>query len=345
MEMKSYYQRPFKGLVLSLLALVFVSAYKADHNSISSEKTLFQLLKEHGEQVPLHFIAQVDQGLAAAGEGIVKNGHGHWPDGSDSKRQSKFFVCTDCHNVEREDPILSNPDPEARLQMAFNNGLPFLQGTTFWGMVNRESWYNDDYYQKYGDLVTDTRDTLVNAIQLCATVCSQGRALNDKEMEAVLHYFWSLQINQDDLNMSMEDQEKLIQDELDQEEKRAIIKSYYMTVSPARFVDPQPKSERKYGVLGDASKGKVIYEQSCMHCHDPKRGITNLGLDNEVLSFRQLNRNMSSTKDMSIYQIIRKGTYPIAGYKPYMPHYTLDRMSDQQIEDLAAYIKQQAKQK
>jgi len=328
-----------------MLVILLISAGTNEKSILDADKTLFQLLREYGEPVPLNYIEQIDPALAAAGEGIVKEGHGHWPDGSNSGRQSKYFVCTDCHNVDREDPILSDPDPEARLQMALERGIPFLQGTTFWGMVNREGWYNGDYYKKYGDLVTNTRDTLVNAIQLCATVCSQGRELNDKEMEAILHYFWSLQLTVGDLNMSQEDQEKLIQDELDPEEKRGIIRSYYMTASPARFVDPLPRSERKYGVLGDASKGKVIYEQGCMHCHDPQRNITNLGLEDAVLSFRQLNRNMSSTKDMSIYEITRKGTYSIAGYKPYMPHYTLDRMSDQQIEDIAAYIKQEAKKK
>ncbi|RMF22347.1 MAG: cytochrome c, partial [Bacteroidetes bacterium] len=35
------------------------------------------------------------------------------------------------------------------------------------------------------------------------------------------------------------------------------------------------------------------------------------------------------------------GTYAIPGHKPYMPHYPLERMSKQQVEDLRAYIEQQ----
>jgi len=341
--MKLLHVKSFLIVALSLLLVLLISAGTTATLSVEVEETLFELLKEQGEAKPLHYIENIDPALAIAGEGIVKKGHAHWPDGSRSRRQSKYFVCTDCHNVEQEDPVLSNADPETRLQFAFERGLPFLQGTTFWGMVNREKWYNGDYYKKYGDLVTNTRDTLVNAIQLCATVCSQGHELGDKEMEAILHYFWSLQLMVGDIGMSQEDEEKLIQDELDPEQKRAIIKSYYMTASPARFVDPVPKSERQYGVLGNASKGKVIYEQGCMHCHDPARNITNLGLEDATLSFRLLKKKLSSTSDLSVYEMIRKGTEPIAGYRPYMPHYTLDRMSDQQIEDLVAYIKQQAK--
>ena len=64
---------------------------------------------------------------------------------------SKYYVCTTCHNLEIEDPDLRVSDPETRLTFAKENDLPFLQGSTFKGIVNRESWYNDDYVKKYGD--------------------------------------------------------------------------------------------------------------------------------------------------------------------------------------------------
>lgn len=323
------------------LALILVLSFNVPE-SFDPDKELTQVLRELGEEPPLHWIENVDPRLAAAGEGIVKEGHGHWPDGSSSSRQSKHFVCTDCHNTVREDPVLAKPDPEARAQMAFERGLPFLQGSTFWGMVNRETWYNDDYYKKYGDLVTNARDTLENAIQLCATVCSQGRALNEREMDAVLHYLWSLQLKMGDLDMAAEDLEKLEQDELDLAQKREVVKGYYAQASPARFVDAIEPGKRQYGLLGDASKGRVIYQQGCMHCHAPEKGTTSLDLGDQVLDFRYLKSKLPSTGLKSVYEIVRQGTTPIAGYKPYMPHYTLDRMSDQQIEDLVAYIKQQA---
>ena len=48
------------------------------------------------------------------------------------------------------------------------------RGTTFYGITNRETWYNDDYYKKYGDLVKPANENLVEAVQLCAMECSQG---------------------------------------------------------------------------------------------------------------------------------------------------------------------------
>ena len=50
------------------------------------------------------------------------------------------------------------------------------------------------------------------------------------------------------------------------------------------------------------------------------------------------------TKDshFSLYQIIAYGTYAIPGHKPYMPHYPLERMSKQQVEDLRAYVELEA---
>ena len=45
----------------------------------------------------------------------------------------------------------------------------------------------------------------------------------------------------------------------------------------------------------------------------------------------------------SIYHVNRYGTKPMGGKKAYMPHYTLEKMSNQQLEDLRAYILEMAK--
>ena len=39
-----------------------------------------------------------------------------------------------------------------------------------------------------------------------------------------------------------------------------------------------------------------------------------------------------------MYEVIRHGTYDVLGHQEYMPQYTLEKLSDQQIEDLRAYI-------
>ncbi len=79
-------------------------------------------------------------------------------------------MCTTCHNLEREDPDLRVSDPEARLPYVKKKGIPFLQGTTFRGIVNRESWYNDDYVRKYASCYSTT----IPKVELGAEVCDNG---------------------------------------------------------------------------------------------------------------------------------------------------------------------------
>ena len=71
-------------------------------------------------------------------------------------------------------------------------------------------------------------------------------------------------------------------------------------------------------------------------------GATNYVLDNSKITFNRLENHLRKQGNQSVYQITRKGTYAIPGYRPYMPHYTKQRMSDQQLEDLIAYINQKA---
>jgi mono/diheme cytochrome c family protein len=44
----------------------------------------------------------------------------------------------------------------------------------------------------------------------------------------------------------------------------------------------------------------------------------------------------------SMYQVIRYGTPPKSGKRAYMPQYTSEKMSDQQVADLRAYIESRA---
>jgi mono/diheme cytochrome c family protein len=117
------------------------------------------------------------------------------------------------------------------------------------------------------------------------------------------------------------------------------LKTFYAQKSPATFVEvPQDKSVG-YGIKGDQERGMAIYELSCQHCHHPN-GESLFELDDSKATFKKLNRNITNSSRFSIYEIIRHGTYPSPGHKPYMPHYTLERMSHQQVEDLRAYIKE-----
>lgn len=256
-------------------------------------------------------------------------------------RISKHYVCTSCHNNVLEESDLSNSDASKRLEFSKTNNTAFVQGTTMYGVVNKKTWYNGDYEKKYGSLVTPARDTLQNAIQLCAEVCSQGRKLSQKELDAFMHYFWSLQLKVGDLNLSRGEMESL--NSGDQKSVKTVLTSKFLDHAPATFIPAITYNERKMGEGGDVENGKVIYENGCVHCHSAKEGRTNLKLDNDKLSYKYLAKATKYHSSQSIYRIVREGTYPIEGYKPYMPHYTKERMSNEQVEDLVAFILLNAK--
>ena len=49
---------------------------------------------------------------AKVGEQIVKTGFGENSKGKKTKKQSKHFVCTSCHNVVKEDPKIYENNPK-----------------------------------------------------------------------------------------------------------------------------------------------------------------------------------------------------------------------------------------
>lgn len=311
-----------------------------DPNAYAVEKVLTQL----GDPQLNHTITQVDLTKAKMGQDLIFKGF-TVRDGKKSKRISTYFVCTDCHNTTREFDDASSESASDRLKYAQENGLPFLPGSTFWGIYNRTSFYNDDYVQKYGDLVDDARNSLPNSVQLCAKYCSSGRYIDDWELEAIMHYFKKNELHLSDLTISDEDKYAIFEGNLTSTQKEELIKAVkgsYRQAYSATFMKTMNKDDRLYGKGGNVENGKYIYEKACMFCHENKR-VTYLHLDDGKLSGRFLWRNRKNYTDQSIYQIVRYGTYSKAGRKQYMPHYTKEKMSDEQLNDLVAYIKQIAK--
>ncbi len=279
------------------------------------------------------------------GEELVLTGTTDKPGGGKVAKQSKNFVCTACHNIQREDPDLSVSDPQARLLYAKENGMPFLPGTTLYGAVNRTSFYNGFYEKKYGDLVYAARNDFREAIQLCATQCSQGRLYEDWELESVLAYLWTLELKLEDLNLN-EAQFRTINNALQGEVDAAtaidLIKSRYLAGSPATFAYPPDNRREGYAKQGDPANGKLIYELSCLHCHEEGR-FAFFSLDDAQNTFKFMKKHIPVYTRYSIYQVARWGTSPVPGKHTYMPNYTQEKLSDQQMEDLRAYIEQQAK--
>lgn len=330
---------------LLLLIVLFSFAPQQQSETINSEDTVVELLEmlgaDYSEKRPR---TDVDNVSAQIGEEIVKNGFASIEGFKDVKRQSKHFVCTSCHNLEREDPNLAVNNPADRLLYTQQKGLPFLQATTLWGAVNRETYYNGDYDKKYGDLVKPARNNIREAIQLCATECAQGRILEAWELESVLAYLWELQLTIGDLGLSdkeLQSIELALDNDVIKKEAVKLLKTKYMTKSDATFLVPPEDRKEGYGLVGDPENGKLIYEQSCMHCHYQKR-YSFLHLDNAKMSFQYLNNKTPTYSRYSIYQVVRYGTYPKYGKKSYMPLYPEEKMTNQQLEDLRAYIEYRA---
>ncbi|MEO1628234.1 MAG: cytochrome c [Bacteroidota bacterium] len=280
------------------------------------------------------------------GESLFLTGFASKPSGGKTSKQSKHFVCTSCHNVVREDPDLSKSDPQARLEYARDNDLPFLQATTLYGAVNRVSFYNGDYEKKYGKLVEPARNDLREAIQLCAIECAQGRELKDWELESILQYLWTLGLKLSDLNLSESEMAQLaqkLQQSSGQKDEETInwLKGRFLQASPATFLKPPDDRRSGYPLEGNADNGKLVYDLSCKHCHENKR-YSFFQLDDSPMTFRYLKKHIGRYSHASIYQVIRYGQQPLYGKRSYMPQYTQEKMSDQQLEDLRAYIKQKS---
>ena len=136
------------------------------------------MLKELGNPVPSHYLDKYDGDKSLIGESLIYSGYA-MRDGKKSKRISPYFVCTDCHNLVPEFDKLNGQDPQDRLDNSIEKGIPYMPGSTFYGIYNRTTFYNGDYVRKYGDAVINARDTLSNAVQVCAKFCSAGRYLED----------------------------------------------------------------------------------------------------------------------------------------------------------------------
>ena len=309
------------------------------------EETLIKL----GDSAYNHHIADLDPQKAEMGKDLVFKGFTRYK-GKKSKRISPYFVCTDCHNTERETGReiglgIIHPkdnDPQKRLNYAIKNDLPFLPGSTLWGIYNRTSFYNGDYRKKYDGLVDEAKDDLPEAIQVCSKYCSSGRVLKDWELEAMMHYFKSEELKIKDLGLSANQKKNLLKyQNLDDGEKGGLIysiKDEYFQSYPANFLYTMPKDKRGYGKNGNPENGQELFERSCLHCHGEKR-VTYLGLDNSKLTGKFFLKYMKGYTDQSLYQIIRWGTYAKRGRQQYMPQYSKEKMSDDQIEDLIAYMK------
>ncbi len=327
------------GFVLK--TLVAPSTYDRD-TPVSS------ILLALGDEQPEHYIGTMDMEKVGLGKDIVLTG-GVWDNGEVSNRISEHFKCVDCHNVLPEAEFADINDPDARLAYSKEFNQPYLPGSTFYGITNRTSWFNGDHEKKYGkELIDPARHDLVNAIQLCSKECSVGRMLTKEELQAVLHYFTSMELKLRDLNLSEQELASISATGQSEEQKAQnirLLKSKYIQGYPATFIEEIPKKERKKGEEGNVENGEWIYKKSCLHCHGPEKEVTDrtvFGNGEDQKDFDWLKSYFKKSNGGSIYWITRHGTESKDHIPQYMPIYAKEKLSDSQIEDLAAYIKQES---
>lgn len=333
------------GFSIIGISILLFSAFDQPKNNFSNETPVYEVLAVFGETMPKHAPSTINEELIQRGKDLVFEGRTIGPNGNKSRYISKFYTCTSCHSPVQEDPNLKIFDPQARLDHAAKNNLKFLQGSTFYGIANRETWYNDDYVLKYGALVEPASKSLAEATQLCAKVCSSGRYLEDWELEAILAFYWSNQLKLGDLNLSDKEKKSLAEASTgSNSEMITLLKSKYATKSPATFGHAPKNQEEGYVSVqkGNPANGEKIYKLSCMSCHQ-EGGVSGTAFLDSKLDFQKFKRNIGKKSDYNIYEIVRKGTYAGQGKPRYMPLYPEERMSNQQLEDLRAYIEQEAK--
>lgn len=336
----------FGIVVIAAISISAVLLTPKERDEWNEKTPVSEVLKAWGETPPAHYYPGTPEEIKQGRE-LLTVGRTTGPNGNATWLQSKHYKCTHCHNLVREDPDPRHMNPDARLQFALENDIPYLPGTTMYGVVNRTSWYNDDYVKKYGQPAADAHVSLRNSIQLCATTCSQGRPLEEWEMNAVLAYLWSIELKLGDLRLSPDDWDRIRSplgptEDMDGGGARtAWLRTFWHQASPATFGHEPDDLAKGYGDGGDSARGQAIYQLSCLHCHEPG-GITYFVLDEERLTFQHLRNHLRKHGAYNLYHVTRDGVPPYLGEKAYMPNYTEERLTNQQVEDLRAYIETMA---
>lgn len=327
-------------IILSAI-LIFAGFTQEDNFTVGKATPVWQVFEYFGEAPPNHAMDNETEEMIQQGKELVLKGKTRSSNGKKTRLQSKHFKCTSCHNVVKDEGNLATMDAQARLDYCKENNLPFLQGTSLYGAVNRTSFYNDDYQRKYAGnpRIEKSNNDLREAIQLCAVECAQGRPLKKWELDAVLAYLWSLELKMGDLDLTDEEFAKIrAAGDSDGKEIISLLKSKYKQAAPAKFgYSPKDAKAGYANITGNPDNGAVIYDLSCLHCHEEKR-YSMYELDNSKMTFQHLKRHIPKYDRYSIYQVARYGAPSSPGKRAYMPQYSMEKMTDQQLEDLRAYV-------
>jgi len=295
------------------------------------------------------------------------------PTGSGASRPvSEHFTCAECHNSDREDPVLTVLGPEARFAWIERTGANVFmpQGTTLWGAVNRKGFYTGDDAKYHAMCVpqgeeslpwlpcgplfgfcgpgcrTMNPDSLVDATQVCSKYCSVGRYLEAWELAALLAFFWDREITLDDLDLPPQQRAEVLAvlaapaPDLGQAERlRRVVAGAYASMAGNTFRG-LPR------LAGDAAPGKPVveYPDGSRFTGDYRRGARLWGLScsrchelRDGALTRERARRFSQDV-VRFHTMIAEGTQ--RSFRRYMPKFSLERLSRRQSADILAFLQQ-----
>jgi mono/diheme cytochrome c family protein len=233
-----------------------------------------------------------------------------------------------------------------------------------WGMVNRKAFYNG-YFETYHDLCVPrgkgrrlwpcgpvlgfcapgcrrmNPSSVDDAIQVCAKYCGVGRHLDEWEFCALLAFFWDQEVRLNDLDLSPDEAERATtvltapaQDPGEVSELRRLLSAKYAKKAGNTFRGiPNVAKDAVKGTLiaeyqdgsrfaGEAGRGEKLYPISCGRCHGTPINAFMAGL--------------LGGDSGKFCRMLAEGTAHRG--KPYMPNFTLERLSRQQAADILAYL-------
>jgi len=343
----------FSLFLLSILALTQLSVHSVPEHApsleITNETMVWKIMTNLGK-VNVNVLDKNKESNKIKGEQLVTQGYTSSFKGNKTALTSSKLFCVACHTTQKEYPSANNATPQDRLEYGDSMNIPFLPGAPFYGLVNRVAFFTNDYQEIFAHknrsaLQTGHRD-IRKAIQACNTLYAKGRTLDAWEVESILAYLWTLELKIGDLKMPasvINTVEEAINTNKNNARAVNLMRRYYKEVYPASLIPPLPIEERSLisPVLNDFSTGKKVYKLSCLHCHGDKR-YAGFKLDETQQTFKFLKKNFDISSRYSIYDAVRYSPGS-KGNKTNPPHYTEQRMSNQQLQDLRFYITQKAK--
>lgn len=334
---------------LSLFLFMSFGLKSKPQFTLNDETPLWDVLVKLGK-IKTNMLDTTKQYSVRKGEELVYFGQTTDFRGNSTSRLSKKLVCSACHSTESEYGMSDMYDPQARLDHCDSLDRPFLPASPLFGMINRRYFFNEDYITVFQTddqkLKNDAHTDIRSAIQFCNQYIARGRELKEWEVESIIAFMWTMELKIGDLNLSQVDKDK-VQYAIDNNRSNAravdIVRRYYPEIYPASLEAPQEVALRKQTspILNSFTNGKVVYQRSCLHCHRNKR-YSNFKMDMEQSTFKFLKKHLDDTSRHSIYDVIRYNPGS-KGNKAGMPHYSNERMSNQQLQDLRFFIIQVAR--